>query len=664
MKNRWLAAVLVTACGGDVKPVVQPAPVPVAPAPAVDPAPPSAPAPAVDDGVPRTDDGTLLLEGTPAIPDALRAEVSRYLDTRSASLDSLADDGRSMLISTRFGETSQIHKLVRPGGARQQITFRSEPVRAAVMAAGGKAMWIQADIGGNEMAQIYRVDLTSGETTMLTDGKSRNEGIVRSRDGKHIAYRSTARNGVDFDIWTSDGVDPTSARMVAQATGWWYPLDWSNDGKKLLVGQYVSITDARIHLVDVATAQVTRLSPEPAAQYSRAVFSRDGKKVYVTSDREGEFTELYETDPTGARWKPLTRSIPWDIDGLAMSSSGRYLAFVANEGGVSVVYQLDTRTGRAQPIKAIPRGVIRDLSFARKAEVLGFSLSSATSTGDAYTYDLRTRKLSRWTESEMGGLDPRGLVEPTLIEFDSFDKVRIPAFYYRPKGAGPFPVIVSIHGGPESQARPYFSAFSQYMVSKGYAVIYPNVRGSTGYGKTYTLLDNGMKREDSVKDIGALLDWVGAQKELDAGRVGVIGGSYGGYMVLASLMHYSKRIKAGVDVVGISNFVTFLENTADYRRDLRRAEYGDERDPAMRKHQQAISPANHPDKLESALFVAQGANDPRVPASEAEQIVKAVRKAGKPVWYMLARNEGHGFAKKSNRDTYLLLSILFFQTHL
>jgi dipeptidyl aminopeptidase/acylaminoacyl peptidase len=316
-------------------------------------------------------------------------------------------------------------------------------------------------------------------------------------------------------------------------------------------------------------------------------------------------------------------------------------------------------------VESVPRGIIRGLEFARRTETLAFSLMTATRPSDAYTLTVRGERLTRWTESEIGGLHADRFIEPELIHFASFDERQIPAFYFRPRGEGPFPVVVYIHGGPESQARPRFSSLIQYLVvERNIAVLYPNVRGSDGYGKSYLLLDNGFRREDSVRDIGALLDWTAAQGELDEGRVGVLGGSYGGYMVLASLTHFGERIRAGVDIVGISNFVTFLENTREYRRDLRRAEYGDERDPEMRAHLERISPANQADRIQSALFVAHGANDPRVPASEAEQIVEAVRSGGQDVWYMLARNEGHGFRKKENRDTYFALTVLFFEQHL
>jgi dipeptidyl aminopeptidase/acylaminoacyl peptidase len=278
--------------------------------------------------------------------------------------------------------------------------------------------------------------------------------------------------------------------------------------------------------------------------------------------------------------------------------------------------------------------------------------------------------LTRWTYSEVGGLDTSLFIEPELVAYPTFDSGQggpdaIPAWVYKPAGKGPWPVIISIHGGPESQARPAFASTYQLWLSKlGAAVIVPNVRGSSGYGKHFLSLDNGFKREDSVKDIGALLDWIATQPDLDEDRVAVFGGSYGGYMVLASGVHYSDRLKAAVDIVGISNFVTFLENTQDYRRDLRRAEYGDERDPDMRAHLEKISPLNSVDRITVPMMVVQGENDPRVPVTEAIQVVEALRANGQPVWYMNALNEGHGYRKKENRDIYQQATTMFFQKYL
>jgi dipeptidyl aminopeptidase/acylaminoacyl peptidase len=628
----------------------------------------AAPAVAASSAAPATPPAGVRLEGTPRIPDALRDRLQQYLNTRSASLTDIADDGRGVLVTTRFGDSAQLHAVAMPGGARRQLTFGREPVLAGrfVPGAGARSMVYVSDVGGDEQYQIFRLDLEGWRTTRLTDGKSRNVSPVWSEDGKRLAWASTARNGRDFDIWMSDGTAAESAALAVEGKGQWQPLAFSRDGDALLIQEEISITQSRLHLADLAKKTVVDLTPgdNPPA-YRDGVLSADGRRAYVTSDRGGEFVSLYELDIAKNDWRPLTSQIPWNVENIELSGDGRTLAFVTNEGGLGRLYLLDTRTRRARPVAGVPQGVPMNLAFARKAPVLAFSLLGATRTGDAYTYDLRKGKLTRWTESEMGGLDPSRFVEPSLVDFKSFDGAKIPAFYYRPAGPGPFPVMVAIHGGPEAQARPRFSPIIQYMVSEaGVAVLEPNVRGSDGYGKTYLALDNGARREDSVKDIGALLDWIAQQKELDAKRVAVVGGSYGGYMVLASLVHHADRLVAGIDIVGISSFVTFLEHTAEYRRDLRRVEYGDERDPAMRKLLEEISPLSHVDRIKSALFIAAGANDPRVPVGEGEQIAKAVRQAGRDVWYMMAPDEGHGFKKKVNTDTLTLLEILFLEKQL
>ncbi len=640
----------------------QPPPVPKCPAPP----PPPAPPPQKKEPGKQTE-GNLVLQNTPKIPAALRARLGQYLNTRQAFTQDLSADGKAMLVTTRFGQTSQVHLLQRPLGARAQLTYTDEPIRSVSFVPGSTdALLYVSDAGGAEAYQIFRRDLKTGRTILISDGKSRHGGYIWSHDGKRIAYTSNARNGRDMDLYLGDGRTAAAGKLLLERKGHWYAMDWSQDGKQLLVGQYISINHSNIYLVDVATKKVTRVNPEkPAASYRRAAFDLSGKRAYVTSDHKGEFMTLYEVELASGKWRALTEKIKWNVGAVALSSDGKDLAFTVNEEGFSTLYLMNTRSRRARKVAGVPRGVLRGLSFARKARVLGFTLMSPTSEDDSYTYDLRRRKVTRWTASEMGGLDPAGFVSPTLIRYKTFDGKKIPSFYYRPAGAGPFPVVLMIHGGPEGQARPYFRGSVQYLVrERKVAVLVPNVRGSDGYGKSYLLLDNGFKREDSVKDIGALLDWVKANKELDAARVAVFGGSYGGYMVLASLVHFADRIVAGVDVVGISNFVTFLKNTKAYRRDLRRAEYGDERDKKMNAFLQKISPSTSAHKIRSALFVAHGANDPRVPLSETDQIVAAVRKQGQDVWYMVAKNEGHGFRKKKNRDMFYLLTMLFLEKHL
>ncbi|MBN8610916.1 MAG: alpha/beta fold hydrolase [Deltaproteobacteria bacterium] len=669
-----LLALSLTACGG----AQTAAPCPACPGPVAAVCPPIGET-AVDTDAASArgvvDDGVVRLDGTPEVPAALHDRLQQYLETRSATLQGMSDDGSAMLITTRFADTAQLHALSTPMGARRQLTFTSEPVYgAAFYPSDDHVVLVHQDVGGTENYQLYRVDLRTGRRTLVTDGRSRNIEFLFTRDGSRLAYVSNARNGRDMDVWMSDGSGP--GEIFLERAGDWHVVEFSRDGSQLLLQEFVSITDSRLYLVDVATRAVTRVSPEGATGADRAAaFSADGRSIYVVSDRGSEVAELYEVslaDPArvsdlGA-WRPLTRAITWNVEEVALSPDGRTLAFGVNVDGISELRLLDTRSRRVTPIAGLPRGVMTGLRFAREAPVVGFSISASRLSGDAFTYDLRTRRTVRWTESEMGGLDPEALVEPTLIHYPSFDQRQIPAFYYRPRTApagARMPVVIQIHGGPEAQARPWFYPLVQYLAAEaGIAVITPNVRGSDGYGKSYLALDDGRLREDSVRDIGALLDWIGTQPELDPSRVAVFGGSYGGYMVLASLVHFGDRLRAGVDIVGIANFVTFLENTASYRRDLRRVEYGDESNPEMRTFLAGISPVTHVDRIQSALFVAHGANDPRVPAAEAEQIVSAVRGGGHDVWYMLARDEGHGFLRKSNRDRFNELSAMFLEQHL
>ncbi len=613
---------------------------------------------------------TVLLDGTPEIPDSLRDRLRQYINTRRAYIESMSDDGSVMLISTRFGETSQLHILSSPGQARRQITFNDEPVRGAELVPGDpESLVYMSDVGGAEVYQLFRLDLSSGRTTRISDGESRHISFIFSRDGQRTAFANNARNGRDMDIYLGDGRTAEASSLLLEREGHWHPVEFSPDGQRLLIAHYVSINESHLFEVDLESRATTRISPEePTASYRDALYSRDGQAIFVTSDREGEFVELYETRRSGEerQWRPLTREISWNVEQITLSPDGRTLALTTNEDGYSVLRLVETGSGRIrEPGVELPRGLIRGLRFTRETNILGFTVLGARLTGDAYSLDLSTNTLHRWTESEVGGLNPASFVEPSLIRYSTHDEREIPAFYYRPEGEGPFPVMVYIHGGPEGQARPWFGALIQYLVVESrIAVLVPNVRGSDGYGKTYLLLDNGERREDSVRDIGALLDWVRDQGELDQDRVAVYGGSYGGYMVLAALVHFGDRIRAGVNIVGISSFVTFLENTREYRRDLRRQEYGDERDPEMRRHLESISPVNNVERIRSALFVAHGANDPRVPVSEAEQLVSAVRRNGHPVWYMLARNEGHGFRKKENRDLFTQMTVLFLEQHL
>ena len=616
--------------------------------------------------------GNRVSENVPAVPAELVERLDRYQNTRGASFVGWLPEG-GMLISTRFAETNQIHKVATPLGMREQLTFQREPVAGAVVSPTEDPNYgfvYGRDAGGDEFWQLYFHDLATRESTLLTDGKrSQNNRAVWSRDGGQLAWSSTARNGTDYDIWvrTPDG----KSRAVVSEGGQWVPMDFSPDAERLLVMKVVSINEAYPGEVDLETGKL-RMFPVDGGKAAFTEFSYgngDGW-VYYVSDEESQFRTLRRHNPATGQLEIISKHVPWDVDAMALSPDGEHLAYVANEDGIGKLRVLTLPDLREVALPELPIGVIGNIGFSPSGFALALTLSESTSPSDVYVVHVTQSRLERWTKSEVGGLDGGNFRIPTLVRYETFDTVdgkprTIPAFYYKPEGKGPFPVVISIHGGPESQALPTFNPAVQFMLEElKVAVLLPNVRGSSGYGKDYLLLDNGFKREDSVKDIGALLDWIGKQPELDATRVGVSGGSYGGYMVLASMVAYNDRIRAGIDTVGISDFGTFLKNTESYRRDLRRAEYGDERIPEMKAFHDRIAPLNNAGRINRPLFVAQGFNDPRVPYTEAEQIVTAVRGNGGNVWYVVFKDEGHGFRKKTNSDWFGAASMLFWRQHL
>ena len=626
----------------------------------------------------RVTQGQLELENIPEIPAAVSELTSQYENVRSASMLSWHPRGEGILIGTRFAETTQVHHVARPGAARRQLTFFDEPVGFASYSPDPDATGFvfSRDAGGAEFHQFYWMDHRTGRPVLLTDGSSVNRRLLWSNEGSEFAYVSTRRNGRDFDLYLSSMESGRESRLLLEREGYWLPVDWSPDDQKLILMRYVSVRESHLEILDLATGKATVFNARPEGTetiaYGEAAWSADGRGLFLVSDEVSEFQQLRHWNlETGAQ-TVLTSEIPWDVEELAVSRDRKWLAFAVNEGGRSALYVMDTGSKRYEPVEELPVGVLRDLEFSPDGSRLGFTSSAARSSGDVHALELSSGTIEQWTESETGGLNTATFVEPELIECPTFDEVApgkrrmIPAWMYRPSSAGadrPAPVLILIHGGPEGQSRPSFSVSAQlYVRELGLAVIVPNVRGSTGYGKTYVDLDNGMKREDSVRDIGALLDWIGGQPGLNAGRVIVMGGSYGGYMSLACMTHFNDRLAAGIDIVGISNFVTFLTNTQDYRRDLRRVEYGDERDPEMRSFLERISPINSSGRVTKPMLIVQSQNDPRVPASESEQLLAALKKNGASPWYVLGKNEGHGFRKKENIDAQRDITFLFLQT--
>jgi len=611
----------------------------------------------------RREQGNIVYEGTPVTPPALAAAITPYYDARAAVFQDWLPDG-SILIATRFGDVSQIHRVAAPGADRTQLTFFDEPVAGAAGVPGSADRFVfTKDTGGDEYFQGYLSGLTGGET-VFTEPGTRNQSLVFSKDGRTLAWARVGRGDPDYDIVTMTVGDPGSRKTVFQATGATSPVAWSPDGRTLLLARYLSATASQLYLLDLPTGKLRQVKPSRMdISYGDAQFTPDGLSLLLTTDQGSDFKRLVQMDVESGVITPVSPTdLAWDIETFDLSPDGRILAYSVNEGGRSRVVVQDLKTRRALPQPQLPVGVLAALKFSPDGQSLAIGLNAATSPADVWVFRPEGGDLVRWTYSEAGGLDLKALSEPTLATFKSFDGLTVPAWVYRPARInGRAPVIIDIHGGPEGQDRPGFNTRRQYWAAElGAVTIAPNVRGSDGYGKTYIKLDNGPKRQDSVKDIGALLDWIATQPDLDKDRVVVYGGSYGGFMVLASLAAYSDRLAGAVDIVGISNFTTFLTNTEGYRRDLRRAEYGDERDPAMKKIFDQISPLNLTSGMKKPLFVIQGRNDPRVPWTEAEQIVSAVRGQGGEVWYMLAGDEGHGFRKKQNIDAQREAETMFF----
>lgn len=607
----------------------------------------------------RTTRGTLVMENIPDAPPSLKARLERYENVRSHGFQDWTGDG-GVLVSTRFADVNQIHEVRFPGGARRQLTFYDDAVNSADVSPKGGAFVFGKDRGGDEYYQSYLFDLSSGETSVYSEPGSRNGSALWSDDGSVVAWARTTAGDPDNDILIANPGDKASLRVALEGEGAIGPVDWSADGKTLVLQRYRSIAKSQLFSLDVATGTLTEFNPDDDVAYSGAALLEDGSILTVT-DKDSEFQNLVRIAPDGAVTN-YTGAINWDVSDWTLSPDETTVAFTVNEGGLGTIRLLDVASGQVRPGPTLPVGIASGLVFSPGGNQVGFTFNGATSPADAWSFDVATLNLTRWTEAETGGLDSDAFITPEMITFPNADGMDIPAFIYRAEGPGPHPVIISIHGGPESQARPGFSSTYQYWAKElGLTVIVPNVRGSSGYGKTYVAMDNGLNRKKSVEDIGALLDWIGAQPDLDAAKVVVHGGSYGGYMVLASMIDYADRLAAGVDIVGISDFRTFLENTEGYRVDLRREEYGDERDPAVAAFFAEISPLANAGKITKPLFVIQGYNDPRVPYTEAEQMLAAVKANGVKTWFMMAADEGHGFRKKGNREAQREAETLFLQ---
>lgn len=608
----------------------------------------------------------LTAEEMPPVPLALAEQARPYLEARGAGFAGWDPTSRAALISTRFANVSQLHRVTQPMGARTQISFEAEPVRGSYAPVKGDVIVVMKDRGGDEYYQLYT--LKDGRLALLTDGKSRNSMNAWSNDGQLVSFTSTRRNGVDADVYVMDPRDPASVRMVHESKGGgWALIGFAPDKRTAYLADYRSVQDTDLYTLDLYSGAMTPIG-DPGAEVAFSGFKvgPDGA-IWATSDIGADFQQLGRLDPATGAFAPVSRE-QWDVDVFDLSADGKTIAYVVNEAGFDRLRLLDVASGKVTRVDSVPAGGIGGLEIAPWGEI-GFSLNSAKSAADVWSLDPKTMQLTRWTQSETGGLDASVNVEPRIVTTKSFDGLEVSGLLYQPDPAkfpGKRPLIVNVHGGPEGQSTAGFMGrLNFYLNELGIGVFFPNVRGSTGYGKTFVSLDNGpFKREDSVRDMAALIDTVAADKAVDATRIGLTGGSYGGYMCYAAAVQLKDKIAATQCTVAISNFVSFLENTNPYRQDLRRVEYGDERDPVQRAKLTEISPLTRVNEITKPMFVITGANDPRVPKSEADQMVAAIRANGGEAWHLVAADEGHGFAKKANSDYAFLAQLMFWQEHL
>ena len=627
----------------------------------------------------------LVLQGIPPIPMSLVRQVEKYTDFRGHGFADWHPTRNEMLVAHRKAgaNTEQLFRINGPMAAPEQLTDFTDPVNeASYEPQGGRYVVFSRSSGGNEAHQLYRLDLDTRAVTLLTHPDERHQMLGWLHGRSELIYSAvpldrTAEGGTRSapatTLWLIDPMKPEDRRKLAElpGTGWFGgAVSW--DDRQLALIDYRSASESRIWQVALADGKARQLLPAPGESVRAAHYTvgwrRDGSGLFVLSDRAGEFRELMLHDLASGALQRITAHIPWDVASADLSDDGRLLALRVNADGREELRLIDAQTLREQAVPTLarlPKGSINTARFHRNSGQLALAIDSAQGPNQLHSLDLASATVATWTEPQAPpGVDTKGFADQRIVRWKSFDGLAMSAVYTPTPSrfAGKRPVVVLVHGGPEAQATLGFMGRWNYLVNElGIAIVQPNVRGSAGYGKTFLTLDNGMKREDAVKDLGTLLDWIAAQPELDAARVLVTGGSYGGYMSLAASVHFAERIAGAIDIVGISDFVSFLANTESYRRDLRRAEYGDEREPEMRAFFERISPLRNADKIKQPLFVVQGKNDPRVPWTEAEQIVARVRQTGVPVWYLRAENEGHGFARKENADFQFYATIRFLE---
>ncbi len=588
--------------------------------------------------------------------------IQQYLNIKSASSPSFSADGKRLIYLTNASGTSQIWAIDLPNGAPKQLTKYEDNISFAAFSPTGSEIVFGKAVGGNENTQFFAMKADGGSVRELTaNPQTRYNFGDWSSDGKRIYYASNKRDKNFFDVYAMEIADGKETLIYRQDGSNSFAAA-SDDGSRIIVsrsGTELGL-DNNLYLIEAKTGKETLLTAhEGASQYGDVHFINNNEIEFTTNDKR-EFMSLAGMSLNDKTVQVLENA-EWDVDSVTVARGNNVWAKVTNREGSSEIDIYNRKKSGKVSVKLPAQGIVGGLEFSGDGRKLAFSFASAKYNSDVWVYDVQSKSLTQITKSERAGIDQNSFVEPRLIKYKSFDGREIPAWFYvssetlgiknkyeiAPSKNSQFPVIVSVHGGPEAQERAGFNPLYQYYLSRGYAVLATNVRGSTGYGKTFTHLDDVEKREDSVKDLAAAVEWLKVSGGADAKRIAVTGGSYGGYMTMAAITLYPDLFAAAVNTVGIVNWETFLKNTSGYRRRQREVEYGmlDKNIEFLRK----ISPIAKVDRIKTPLFVIHGKNDPRVPYTEAEQIVKVLKDKGAIVEYKLYDDEGHGISKLKNR---------------
>ncbi|MBL8208116.1 MAG: S9 family peptidase [Blastocatellia bacterium] len=607
--------------------------------------------------------------GIPRVPASLAQQVQRYSGAYGLPLAGW-DRAKQVPLLKGLSSVSWVARVNAPGAAPQTwLYLREDHIYDFYWQPQGKLLAYNRDVNGNEAFQLYSYDLEKRTSTLLTDGKSRSTEPVWSRQGTQIIYSSSppGKNGVNLNLVRPS--DPTSNRLLVPSTGnYLKAYDWSPDDASVVYCEFIGNTHSKLWLVEIATGKTQLLTPpREVAYYSEPQFSADGKGLFVITDRDAEVRRLAYLDLATRKFTYLTDDWQWDVEEFRLSPQGQTLAVVLNEAGVSRLYLLELATRQKKALTAVPAGIIADLHWHPNATDLAFNFQSPGTPNDVYSVAVNDGKATLWARSTSAAAPTEPIAPPEAIQWKSFDGKVMTGFLARPPSSfrGKRPVIIDLHGGPTEQYRPTYEYEENYLIhALGIVKVYPNVRGSTGFGKTFQALDDGRKRDDAVKDVGALLDWIQTQPHLDKERVLVQGASYGGYLALSVAAQYSHRLRGVISDSGMTNLAAFLARTEGWRRDIQRAEFGDERDAKMKAYLERIAPLQNAPKINCPVFIIQGKNDPRVPITEAEALVQALKQKKTPVWYLLGKNEGHGFADAANRAFQRYASILFVQEYL